>query len=119
MRCGKVGWLGILLWVVIFIEISLTKIAFGLSDLAVWTTHYILLIPFAVFIASRYYKCKDRVNGFVLGLVVVIVGIVLDAIITVPFFMNGHYSIYFSQPTLLVGFFEAIVIFGVYDILRR
>ena len=119
MRCGKAVWLGILLWIFIFIEISITKIAFGLSDLAVWTIHYLLLIPFAVFIASKYYKCKDRVNGFVLGLVMVVVGAILDALITVPFFMNGYYSIYFSQPTLLVGFFEVIVIAGVYDILRK
>jgi len=119
MRFGKAIWLGILLWIFIFIEISITMIGLGLSDFAVWAIHYVLLIPVVILIARNYYGSKDRVNGFVLGLVIVVVGIILDAIVTVPLFGSGDYGTYYSQGTLWVGIFEAIVICGVYDILRK
>jgi hypothetical protein len=119
MRFGKAVLLGILFWIFIFVEISVTKIGLGLSQLAVLIINYILIVPFSIIIASMYYKSRDRLNGFVLGLIVVVTGIILDAVITVPMFVNGDYEGYFLSAAMLVGFFEAIVVFGVYDVLRR
>ena len=114
--------MGVLLWVFIFIEISITMIGLKLPNTTVWTIHYILLIPFSILCAKFYYKSKDNVNGFVLGIVILIVGIILDMITTVPLFIipqGGNYGTYFSNMFMIAGFIELVVIVGIYDLMRR
>jgi len=87
---------GALLWAFIFVEWSIIIFAPVLKDLGDWQylIHYIVLIPIVIFGASYYYKSNNKVNGFLLGIVMLIVGLILDAIITVPFFTQpqgvGH-----------------------------
>lgn len=114
--------IGVLVWVLIFIEISITMIGLKLSETAVWVAHYFVLIPIAILCSWLYYKNKDSINGFVLGIVFLIVGIVLDMIVTVPLFIipqGGGYGTYFSNMFMLSGFLELIVLVGIYDLLRR
>ncbi len=114
--------IGALVWVLIFIEIFITMIGLKLSETAVWVAHYFVLIPIAILCSWLYYKSKDSVNGFVLGIVFLIVGIVLDMIVTVPLFIipqGGNYGTYFSNMFMLSGFLELIVLVGIYDLLRR
>jgi hypothetical protein len=122
MKTLKAISLGVLLWILIFIEISITMLGLKLSDTTVWIIHYTLLIPFAILCAGIYYKSKDKINGFALGLVFLIVGIILDMIVTVPLFIipqGGGYGTYFSNMFMLSGFLELIVLVGIYDLLRR
>lgn len=89
------------------------------SDVVIWIVHYILLVPIVVFCAWLYYKSGDKVNGFLLGLIMLIVGIILDVIITVPLFNNMNYASYFSNLYMLAGFLESVVIVGIYDLVRK
>jgi hypothetical protein len=80
------------------------------------------MIPLGIFIAWLYYKSKDKINGFLLGLFIVITGIVLDLMITVPLFIipsGGTYISYFSEIFLIIGFIEAVIIIGIYDFFKK
>ena len=69
-----------------------------------------------------YYKSKDKVNGFLLGVFIVVVGIVLDMIITVPLFIipaDGSYATYFSGIYLILGLIEGVLVVGAYDLARK
>lgn len=114
--------LGILLWIFIFVEISITMIGLKLNETTIWIIHFILLIPFAILCAWLYYKSKDRLNGFALGLIFLIIGIILDMIITVPMFImpqGGNYATYFTNIYMIVGFIELVVVVGLYGLLKK
>ena len=122
MKTLRAILLGALIWLLIFVEISITMIGLKLSDLTVWIIHYILLIPIAIFCARFYYKSSDKVNGFLLGLVMLIVGIILDMTTTIPLFIipqGGGYSTYFSNVYMLIGFLELVLIVGIYDLVKK
>ncbi len=118
MKWMKAIGVGILIWILIFVEISITMIGLKLPDLYVWLIHYIFLMFIVILGVNIHYKKKDSVNGFVLGFVLLIVGIVLDLSITIPFFVKD-YAGYFSNIYMLMGFVELIVIAGIYDIARK
>lgn len=80
------------------------------------------MIPIALLCAWLYYKSQDKINGFLLGLYLVIVGIILDCIITVPLFIipqGGNYLLYFSEFYLIAGLVEGILLVGIYDLAKR
>ncbi len=111
-----------LIWFAIFIEISVTMVALKLSPLATYITHYILLIPIVFFCAGLYYRTKDKTRGFFVGLYFLVIGIILDMIITVPLFImpqGGNYMSYFSEIYLLAGFVESVALVAIYDVIRR
>ncbi|MBC8501233.1 MAG: DUF5367 family protein [Nanoarchaeota archaeon] len=119
MKVLRAILIGALLWALIFVEWSIIMFAPVLKDLGNWQylIHYIVLIPIVLFGASYYYKSKDKVNGFLLGLVMLLTGIILDAIITVPFFTSPQgvgYIKFFFSISMLVGFVEFIAISGIY-----
>jgi hypothetical protein len=63
----------------------------------------ILIIPFAIFGASIYYKNGNKDNGFILGIIMVVTALALDALITVPFveIPNGRsYQSFYTYPLL-------------------
>ena len=110
---------GALIWALIFVEWSIMVFAPMLKDMEnlQWAISYILLIPIVIFGASLYYKSGDKVNGFILGSVMLATGLILDAIITVPFFIEpqgGSYTSFFLTATAITGYAELILIAGVY-----
>jgi hypothetical protein len=122
MKVLKLIETGALLWIVIFVEISITMIGLKFSNLVSYIIHYIVLIPIALLCATFYYKSKDKINGFLLGFFVVLIGVILDCLITVPLFVmpaGGNYMTYFSQLYLIIGLIEGIVLFGIYDLMRK
>ena len=61
----------------------------------------IAIIPAALIGAHIYYRKGHDVNGFILGVSMFLVAIVLDAFITVPLFImpyGGSYSSFFIDP---------------------
>ncbi len=60
-----------------------------------------VIIP-AAFIGAHIYYCKGhQTNGFVLGVAMFLIAIVMDASITVPFFIipyGGDYISFFTDP---------------------
>lgn len=110
---------GLVIWALIFVEWSIMIFAPVLKDLGNWQylIHYVVLIPIVLFGASYYYKSGDKVNGLVLGLIMLVTGIILDAIITVPFFTSPQgvgYVKFFINPLMLIGFVEFMVITSLY-----
>lgn len=122
MKTLRAIGLGALFWLLIFIEISITMIGLKFSNSLTYIIHYILMVPLALFCAWLYYKSKDKVNGFLLGLCMVLVGIILDCIITVPLFImpaGGNYAVYFSEFYLIAGLLEGVFLVGIYDLIRK
>ncbi len=110
---------GIIIWVLIFVEWSVIIFTPVLKDLGDWQylIHYLVVIPIIIIGASYYYKGKNKVNGFLLGLVMLVAGVILDAIITVPLFTSpkgvDHMKFFFN-PLMLIGFAELIIVTGLY-----
>ncbi len=110
---------GVLVWAAIFIEWSIIIFTPILKDLGNWQylLHYILLFPIVYYSIQYYYKNKGKVNGFALGLVVLLVGVILDSIITVPLFtipQGVGFVDFFFNPLMLIGYAELIMVSGYY-----
>ena len=118
MKWIKAILLGALIWVLIFIEISIFQVGLGLNEMIGSIIHYVLLIPIVILSVWLYYKSGDKINGFVLGFVFLIVGVILDLIITIPLFIipqDGSYASFYSSIYMWIGFVELILISGIYD----
>lgn len=106
---------GAITWVLIFVLWTVMIFTPVLKDMEIlqYLIHYAVLIPIVILGASYYYKSMDKINGFILGLIMLIVGMILDAIITVPFFTKPQgtgYAEFFINPLIWIGFVEFVVI---------
>jgi Family of unknown function (DUF5367) len=117
MKKARVISVGALIWFLIFSAFAIlaylpvTKDSLNAQALFV----AILIIPFATFGASIYYKNGNKDHGFKVGLLMVIIAFLLDALITVPLLEipNGRsYQSFFSYPLLyLLGFINMLTIY--------
>ena len=111
---------GALVWALIFVEWSILAFAPVVKDMEMiqWIISYILLVPIVIFGVTNFYRKESKmINGFLLGLGMLVTGAILDSIITVPFFIipqGSNYLEFFTSPWALVGFVWYIVIAGVY-----
>ncbi len=119
MKILRAILVGILLWVLIFVEISVVQIGLQITGIVGYIIHYILLVPMGILCAWIYYRSKDKTNGFLVGLVMLVTGIILDLVITIPLFMKWDYLGFYSDPFLWVGFLVALVVVGTYDLARK
>ena len=77
----------------------------------------IFLIPAATLGAHIYYRKGYKTNGFVLGISMFLVAMVLDALFTVPFLImpyGGTYLSFFSDPGFWLIAVEYISIVAAY-----
>ncbi|MDP3881738.1 MAG: hypothetical protein Q8Q31_02570 [Nanoarchaeota archaeon] len=117
MNWKKGTYFGALLWILIFFEVSILMFGFNLDgeDLFYSILHYISVAIFATFVSLLYFKSgrikRDVREGLMLGIYFAIIGIVLDAIITVPLFIKD-YS-FFLDAGLLIGYLETVVFAGI------
>jgi len=126
MRTLKAILLGVLLWILIFVEISVFVIGLKLTGIVQYIIHYIFLIVFTIICTAIYYKSRDKINGFVLGIFWLLVGNILDLIITIPGFtakqystLSAAYSGFYSNTWLWAGFLVVVVVTGIYDMTRK
>jgi len=119
MKTLRAILLGVLLWILIFVEISIFRIGLKITGWTQYLIHYVFLIVFVVLCAAIYYKSKDKFNGFGLGLLLLLVGNILDLAITVPIFLKGDFSGFYINVWLWVGFLLVIVTSGIYDLGRK
>lgn len=98
---------GVLLWVLIFVAVSIMM--FGCPDFyQSWMT--LIVYPFLiVFCARMYFKgAKGNVkDGIVLGIYWVALGTILDLVVTIPLFVKSY--AFLGQTTLWLGWAETIV----------
>ena len=110
MICGHL-WL--LLWLFIFIIVSLLMIVPGLKDqtffryLILW----VLLVPIVLFFAKWYFNMDEPTTkkGIVLGIIALVVGELLNVIITVPLFIKS-YSLFYSNIYMYIGMLEVLLL---------
>ncbi|MFH1358910.1 MAG: hypothetical protein ABIH37_03425 [archaeon] len=99
--------LGVFLWILIFIEVSVLVFWFGLEQGGdvYFILHIILLILFTLLTIFWYFRKKKTRGGFfhglLVGIIFIIVIIILDSIITIPLFIHD-YS-FLSRFDILVG----------------
>ena len=96
---------GALVWAFIFTAFAILSYVPGVKDYPDKQALIIavLIVPFATFGASLYYKNGNKGHGLKVGLVMVVVAFALDALITVPLLEipNGRgYRHFFTYPLL-------------------
>lgn len=113
---------GAIVWVLIFFEVSILMFGLNLTAGAMYySIHYILSIFFVTLAAWFYFKDQKTKlvvkEGFMLGIVMIITGVVLDAVITVPLFIKT-YS-FFLNPGLFAGYVLALVVATAFPLKAR
>lgn len=104
---------GIMLWVIIFAVISILMFLPPLVDNKImqFGIYWLLLIPIVLSLCKWYFKmdAPNLKKGFVLGVVILGVSVLLDIIITVPLFVKS-YSVFFGDWMMYVGYFEILLL---------
>ncbi len=102
---------GVILWVAIFVLVSILMFTPALQGQeTLQLILQLLIMPFlVVFCAYMYFNSGRNTakEGFLLGIWFLILGTILDLIITVPLFVKS-YS-FFLEPSLWIGYFEGIL----------
>lgn len=101
----------VLLWIIIFGVISVLMFApwFRDSEMRVNIFWYVLAVPIVLLWAKAYFKMDEPTakKGLFLGLIALVVGTILDAVITVPFFVKD-YALFFGDWTMYIGYVEVL-----------
>jgi len=97
--------IGALVWVLVLIAFTILGTMPGIKDSLNLQALIvsILIIPFAIFGASIYYKNGNKNNGFIVGIIMAVTALTLDALITVPLFEipnGGSYLSFYTFPLL-------------------
>lgn len=96
---GAFVWLCVLITFAVLDTIAVVK---G-SPVILATIAILLMVPFAAFGVSIYYKRGNKANGLLVGLIMALTALVLDALLTVPFIEIPHgntYEAFFTHPLL-------------------
>jgi len=121
MDIKRALWTGALLWIFIFFEVSVLMFGLKLSGTVYYTLHYILLLFLIVICCIIYFKekkvKKNSTQGLYLGIFFVLVGLLLDVVITVPLFVKS-YSTFFNNA-MIFGFLETIIVTVIYSSIKK
>ncbi|MFH1307780.1 MAG: hypothetical protein ABIH72_02925 [archaeon] len=113
---------GALLWMMIFFEVSILMFGFKLEAGTVYyIIHYILAVILALVTALVYFNGKKikagAKQGLLVGIIMALTGIILDAIITVPLFVKS-YS-FFLDTYLWIGILLGILTISLVGYLKK
>ncbi len=106
---------GIIIWVLIFTVftamsfIPVVKDSELQQNMLLW----IILIPITLLGVKFYYKKGFKTNGLLIGLIIVVTSLILDALITLPYVIipnNGNYYDFYTSPFLLITIIEIITV---------
>jgi hypothetical protein len=107
---------GLIVWALIFVEWTVLIFVPGLRSLGNWQfiIHYAMLVPITIAGISFYYgKNEKKIHGLYLGAVMLATGLILDALITLPFFVvpqGGSFVGYYMNPLMLIGYLVFLVV---------
>ena len=81
------------------------------SSMRVNIAWWVIQIPLVLLMAKWYFKQKQPSlkEGFYLGLIALVIGAILDAVITVPLFIKS-YSGFFGNWEMYVGYAELLLL---------
>jgi hypothetical protein len=124
MKIRRALWVGILLWILIFVEWSILIFLPVIKDslTSQWAIHYVMIVVWALLGAHLYYKSKDKTSGFAVGAIFLLVGVILDMIITMPLFIipqGRTYLDFFLDWQMWIGYIELIAVVGFYKIFKK
>ena len=111
---------GIIIWALIFLVftvlsfVPLVKDSELQQNMLLW----IILIPITILGVKFYYKKGFKTNGLLIGAIIVVTGLILDALITLPYVIipnNGNYYDFYTSPFLLVTIIEIIIVTFLYS----
>ncbi len=113
LKLSRAIGFGVLLWVFIFVIISIVMFTPGLQDrdLYQFLILWIVMIPLVLFLAKWYFRVDPPhwKKGLALGVVGVLTGTVLDVGITVPLFVKS-YAVFYSNIFMYIGIVWGIVL---------
>ena len=107
---------GALFWVILFILASVLLFGFGLdSEGMIFNISIIVIGIIVVAIVSHFQFKKERnPNGLMTGIVYALVSIILDAVITVPLFINDYAMLFnlFYLISVILGIITVVIVAG-------
>lgn len=113
MNFKKAFLFGVILWVFIFAIFSIVMFIPWFIDrtLAQYIVLWILEIPVTLALAKWYFSGQNSTwkKGLQLGLAGIVVGTLLDMIITVPLFVRSYY-LYYTSWMLYAGYVLVLVL---------
>ena len=124
MKFWRAVLTGALIWVFVFFEVSILMFGFKLNspDSLYYIIHYIALAIFVILASLIYFRGKKAKagfwNGLYLGIIFILVGIVLDSIITIPLFMKFDYS-FLIGGEMLVGYIMTLIVCMIVGVLKK
>lgn len=110
MKIKRAILTGALLWVLIFFEVSILMFGFKLQGAVYYFAHYLLAAILTTICAMIYFN-KNKASaktGFILGIIYLVTGIILDATITIPLFVKSYN--FFANPLLWLGYTEGVLV---------
>lgn len=122
MNIIRAIWTGAIVWALIFFEVSILMFGFKLQpSVLYYVIHYILIAVFAFIFAYIYFNAKkvkaNILQGLLLGLTWMVVGIILDTLITVLLFTKTF--AFFLDPMLWLGYLIVIAIATIKGVLMQ
>lgn len=124
MKISKAILSGCIMWLQVFLAFIVLSFIPGVRDSQTYQEIIIgiLTIPAALLATSIYYNSGNEASGFIVGLVMLAVALILDAIITVPFieipYNGSSYVKFFTNPFLWIIAFEILAVVHLYWIIK-
>lgn len=113
MKLKRALVFGIGVWIAAFVVISILMFTpwFKESQLRIQIGWWVLEIPVILLLAKWYFKMDPPTfkKGVLLGLIGLVVGTLLDMIITVPLFVKS-YAVFYSNWSMYIGFIWCVVL---------
>lgn len=115
MKFWRAVLTGVLLWVLIFLEVSVLMFGFKLEGGVYYLIHYIMIGLFVLLCSAIYFRgaLGGVKKGLLLGVIWIVVGSILDLAITVP--LMKSFSVF--NVYLIVGWLEALVLCMLFGLL--
>ena len=121
MKLLKAIGLGIVGWVLIFFEVSILMFGFKLtSGISYYIIHYLFLAIISIILTLIYFNGKKTrrgfLNGLLVGIIFIVIGFILDAVITIPLWIipqGGSYQSFFLNYYMLIGYLIIIILAGI------
>src|SRR3989338_4875296 len=120
MELRRIIMAGVINWIAIFFEVSMLMFGLNLSGAVYYYAHYVVSGIITALIAVFFMKIAGKgllKEGFKSGVLMLAVGIVLDAAITVPLFVKDY--AFFLSPALLIGYLEGVAVVSVVGFVKE
>lgn len=119
MKTKRAILLGIAIWIIgiLFYSISYYVPILESADTQANIVLFVVVMPLVWLACSFYYKKDNKTHGFKVGQTMLLTAVVLDALITVPFFViprgGNHYSFFTSVGFWIIAF-EFLLVSSLY-----